>query len=142
MRTLIILVVGLLAVGCGKPEQPVNTYENKKRVGFLSHRTEAKPVKELTLEEKVVGTYETKRAGDTLKFIFLEDRVFEVYINDERKDGGTWRADGKEVFLEGKGHTLVCKIELNGHLTEIAYMQNGKRAEFSKEEQQTYKKIK
>ena len=151
MKVLIPIVIGLVVVGCGKeqstntndgnsaPEKPAKQKEVKETP---SNNSTAKPVKELTLREKVIGSYEAKRAGTTLRYVFLEDRMFEVYMNDERKDGGTWRALGNEVFLEDKSHTLVCKIEPSGYLTEIAYIQNGKRLELSKEEQQTYKKIK
>ena len=106
--TFIVLLALVVAVGCGKAKTETKTETQSP-------------------EEKLVGSYEAKRAGTTLRYVFLEDRMFEVYMNDERKDGGTWRALGNEVFLEDKSHTLVCKIEPSGYLTEIAYIQNGKR---------------
>ena len=67
MKSLIVLVVGLLAVGCGEDKQPS---------------------KELTLEEQkalrdsVVGEYESKPGnGDTFKHVYLENGVYEFYSN-------------------------------------------------------------
>ena len=51
----ISLIIGLLVVGCGKQEQ-TDTNES-------TPTTTEKPVKELTLREKVAGTYEFKEDG-------------------------------------------------------------------------------
>ena len=71
----ITLIVGLLVVGCGEFTESTPT-------------TTEKPVKELTLREKVVGeyegrgikapsgTYERIKDGDTIKWVFLENGVF------------------------------------------------------------------
>ena len=45
----------------------------------------AKPTKELTLEEKVVGTYEGKDVGDTI--VFLDNGVLEAYEDGEKEAG-------------------------------------------------------
>ena len=138
MKSLIVLVVGLLSVGCGKPEQPVNTYENKKRVGFLSHRTEAKPVKELTAAERLVGTYE----GGLAKIIFWGDGNFEYYSEGNKVFANKWKIIGNEVYIK-LIYTIVHKIEPNGDLTELAEISgDGKRKDIPKELQSTYKKIK
>ena len=43
-----------------------------------------KLVKELTLEEKVVGTYEEKSSEFSFKFVFLENGVGEGYMNPKK----------------------------------------------------------
>ena len=105
MKALIILVVGLLAVGCGKIEQPLEpsqlsaepspansppnpTDQNTTKEGPVKELTptdqnasRAEPVKELTPEEQkglrdsVVGEYESKLYGNTYKKVFL-DKIF------------------------------------------------------------------
>jgi len=61
MRTLIILVVGLLAVGCITPEQKA-------------------------LRDSVVGEYEFKNDyGDTSKLVFLENVIIEGYVNGKKQ---------------------------------------------------------
>ena len=176
MKTLIVLVVGLLAVGCGKPEQSVNTYENKKRVGFLSHRTEAKPVKEptpttntnkvngprvhpdgdgdllvkeLTPEEKIIGTYERKgrvpgSPVKTVRFVFLDNGVFEQY-NDGQKEpqSNKWSIVDNEVHVKYTGGSVSCfQINPDNSLSYIVYIMGGKRTDIPKQDQQTYKKLK
>ena len=54
-KTLIVLVVGLLAVGC----ETTSEWPNRK------------PVEKLTPEEKIVGTYEKKFDEGTMKLVFL-----------------------------------------------------------------------
>ena len=148
MRTLIILVVGLLAAGCGKPEQPVNTYENKKRVGFLSHRTEAKPVKKLTPEEKeVVGTYELelKKFGETHRYVLLDNSIVEYYLDGKKEEEEhKWSIVDKEVHIERENRAVsVFSINKDESITGIATIdEDGKREEIPKERQYTREKIK
>ena len=125
----ITLIIGLLVAGCGKQEKADT----------------ANPVKELTLEEKVVGTYEFKYGEDILKLILLENEKFESYVNGEKDgDGGTWKMVGNEVHVakEGKSIPIVYKIEPNGDLTAIAEIIRTKREDLPKEDQMTVKKIK
>ena len=61
MKSLIVLVVGLLAVGCGKTEPMGSGNEYNAELAIDQNTTKAEPVKELTPEEKkVVGAYEWK----------------------------------------------------------------------------------
>ena len=71
----ITLIIGLLVVGCGTP------------------------VKELTLEEKVVGTYEIKEGEVTIKHVHLENGVFEWYENGKKREAVKW-----SISKEGKIH--------------------------------------
>jgi len=122
----ITLIIGLLVVGCGTP------------------------VKELTLEEKVVGTYEVKVdsgglfKGATLKLVLHENGNGELSVNGSKSAGdNTWKIVGKEVHLGsekgagGRGGWAVFKIEPNGELSwlgEIDDVDDGKLREFPKEE--------
>ena len=147
----ITLIIGLLVMGCGKQEQAdadesTPTTNTNEVVG-----TTAKPVKELTLEEKVVGEYEMRnpnqgREGkDTIKLVLLGTGIIEVYENGEKTgDGGTWKMVGNEVHVakEGKSIPIVYKIEPNGDLTAIAEIIRTKREDLPKEDQMTLKKIK
>ena len=161
MKSLIVLVVGLLVVGCGKPEQPVNTYENKKRVGFLSHRTEtkpvkeltptdqnttkAKPVKELTLEEKVVGEYEGKALGYIYRYVLLEDEISWLYENGKKHEWLKWSISNREIHVKYPLEWMeVYRINKDKSITVIAKIgKDGKRKDITnKKFQFTYKKIK
>ena len=111
------------------------------------NRPKAKPVKELTAEEKkVVGTYEMKEGEDTIKYVFLENGVLEAYRNGKKHEGKfKWKIskDGEIYFID-KHEDIggVSRINIDGSITFIASIVDGKRTDFTKEEQFTYKKIK
>ena len=163
----ITLIIGLLVVGCGEVENGAYKHRPKK-----ADKNESTPptntnkvngprvhpdgdvdllVKELTPEEKkVVGEYELVDAeGNTFKLVFLENRKVENYMNGEKFFEGTWKIVGKEVHTEtsggntfGKSEIWVSKIEPNGDLAWIAKFKDGKRKDYSKEEQVVLKKKK
>ena len=113
-RILIVLVVGLLAVGCGK--------------SFT--------------EEDVVGTYEIKAEGNPMKLVLHENWTMELHISDVKVEDAKWKMVGKEIHKRTPGKVSIFKIESNGDLTVIARIRNGKREDAPKEEQATFKKIK
>ena len=107
-----------------------------------------KPVKELTLREKVVGEYEMRnpnqgREGkDTIKLVLLGTGIIEMTAF-AKTDGGTWKMVGNEVHVAEEGKSIaVFKIEPNGDLTMIAEIIRTKRKDIPKEDQMTLKKIK
>ena len=117
----ITLIIGLLVVGC------------------------CTPVKELTLREKVVGTYEGKIGEATIKFVFLENGVYEFYENGKKDYEDKWSiVDGEiHVFLDKMSYMIsVSRINKDNSYSMIAVIIEGKRTDFSKEYQLTYKKIK
>jgi len=117
----ITLIIGLLVVGCGTP------------------------VKELTLEEKVVGTYEAKKDGDTWKFVFLENGIMEDYKNGKKYGlDSPWKLVNRKIHVEdGAGGITVMSINKDGSVTDIAYIYSwGERVDRPKEDQNPYKKIK
>ena len=115
--------------------------EEKRQLANIADNngTGAKPVKELTLEERVIGEYEVKRSA---KHVLLGNGKSETWILGVKRHGGTWKIVGKEVHVGiGKGKH-VCKIEPNGDLTLIAKISDGKRTDVSKENQYILEKIK
>ena len=118
----ITLIIGLLVMGCGKQEQT------------------------LTLEEKVVGTYEFKEDGNTYRVVLLKNGVLEDYKNGKKEDEteDKWKVvNGELHIVDNDGVGGVFRINKDGSITFIAYIDtDGKRLDYPKEEQFTYKKIK
>ena len=143
MLISVILLVG----GCGKDNQTAKeTPKETPSKGDDNNGTKAKPVKELTLREKVVGTYEGKKYGDTFRKVLIDNGIFEDYKNDEKKDGEfKWK-----ITKEGKLHLTVpnlgigvWRINKDSSITLIAgTFKDGERKEAPKEHQITLKKIK
>jgi len=138
-RTLIVLVVGLLVAGCGETEEPVKeelTVEEKK-----------------ALRDSVVGEYEYKLNGDTIKQVLLENGIGKDYENGKLTDEGKWKIvngklhviyeEGSEVGGGGEWVTQVHRINRDRSHTFIAEIdKSGKRTDVQKGNQATYKKIK
>jgi len=140
MKALIPILIGLLVVGCGEKEQPNDVKPAPTTNANKGNGTETKPVKELTLREKVVGEYEFKKDGDTGRLVLLENGQADGYSDCDKIDYGKWKIVGKEVHMGDEIAPTVCKIEPNGDLTEFAIIENGRRIEFSRPI--NYKKIK
>jgi len=128
-RILIVLVLGLLSVGCLTPEQK----------------------QQKALRDSVVGEYERKRGdGDTIKHVYLENGVREAYTNGKKgyKDY-TWKIVDGEVHVKYGDHgsfggfIRVWKINQDKSITWIAKMYAGpRRIPFQFQDQWTLKKIK
>ena len=137
MKSLIVLIAGLLVVGCETP---------------LPQRPKSNSVKQLTLEEKkalrdsVAGTYEVTIDGDTGNLVLLANGKVKFYDGNGEKDKeGTWKLVEKEVHIKEvdiEAVTDILKIELNGNLTIIALIEDGKRTDIPKDEQFTFKIMK
>ena len=155
MNSLIVLVVGLLAVGCGKTGQPLEPSQlsaepspaNSPPKPTDQNTTKAEPVKELTLEESVLGEYEWRKFkdGDTLKQVLLENGIYEEYYNDKKRgdSDSKWSISKGEIHVKYDfGLILVYRINKDKSITQIAYIEDGKRTDRPKEKQNTWKKIK
>ena len=106
MRTLILIVIGLLVVGCEQKESPAAK----------------EPVKEPTLGEKLVGTYELD--GDII--VFQKSGMMESYAKG-RKEGGEykWKIVDKEVHAVTKGGGgRAWGINPDGSLIYLAVIQS------------------
>ena len=145
MKSLIVLVVGLLTVGCGKPEPSLSSFKAEP-----STHQGRKLSQE---EEKLVGEYEAKAGGETIKLVLLENAKVEDYQNDEKFGAElTWEILEKEVHVgrvdsspgvdKSSLKIDILKIESNGDLTIIALVEDGKRTDFPKDKQVTLKRIK
>ncbi len=119
-RTLIVLVVGLLSVGCLTPEQ-----------------------KQKTLRDSVVGEYELKPEDRfTRKLVYLESGIGGYYYNDKKESEYKWTTSNGEIHIEAtKKVTWVYRINPDGSITGIAGIFDGERIDRPKESQVTYKKI-
>ena len=152
----ITLIIGLLVVGCGKQEQTdtnesTPTTNTNKVNGPRVHPDGDVDllVKELTPEEKIIGTYERKgrvpgSPVKTIRFVFLDNGVFEQY-NDGQKEpkSNKWSIVDNEVHVKYAGGSVSCfQINPDNSLSYIVYIMGGKRTDIPKQDQQTYKKIK
>jgi len=135
-KSLIVLVVGLLTVGCGP------TPEEKQKA----------------LRDSVVGEYEFKERRNTYKLVFLENGIVEGYINGQKdKENYKWSIskEGKihvedkygeiHVFSINKYHkpsSLRLALGMVKSITRIAIIEkDGERTDIPKEDQDTSKKI-
>ena len=133
MKTLMLISVILLVLGCGKSEV----------------ETSKKPVKELTKED-IVGTYGYKdEDGDTIKVVVLENGIGESYLNGrlgfKKYNEGKWKMSKEgEIHIEWKDGDIVYRINKDGSITGIVaeIPINGKRKAIPKDKQITFKKIK
>ena len=129
MKMLIPIVIGLLLVGCGAPAD--NTTKPTPQMG-------------LTLSEKVVGTYEIKEGGETYRAVFLANGFVEDYENGKKLENKSkWKiAKGELHVIHETGYITVHRINKDSSMTLIAKIVEGKRTDYPKDKQITYKKIK
>ena len=137
MKVLIPILIGLLVVGC-----------EKGREITIGIPPKAKPVKELTAEEKkVIGTYELelKKFGETQRYVLLDNSTVEYYLNGKKEEAEhKWSIVDEEVHIERENSAVsVFSINKDESITGIATIdEDGKRKEILKEHQYTRKKIK
>ena len=119
----IVLVVGLLVVGCLTPEQ-----------------------KQKALRDSVVGEYEFKDEKDTrFRMRVLENGVLKSNIKDkQREEDFKWSIseDGELHVEAGDGIILVFRINKDGSITAVAGIDKDGRDDKPKEKQRTFKRIK
>ena len=152
MKILIPILIGLLVVGCGEVEngaykhRPKQTDTNEStpttNTNEVSGTTE-KPAKELTAEEKkVIGTYEMKGEGFTIRAVFLDNGIIESYKNGKKEEEDKWKIVDGELHIIHEGGIAVFRINKDGNITGIADIEDGKREDLPKEDQITLKRIK
>ena len=117
MKTLIILVVGLLSIGCLTPEQ-----------------------KQKALRDSVVGEYVFKdEDGNTYKEVFLDNGVLEGYINGDKLIDYKWSIVNGEIHAQYDYGIGVYRINPDKSITEFASINlDGKRTDRLKEKQSIY----
>ncbi|MBO34796.1 MAG: hypothetical protein CMO64_01190 [Verrucomicrobiales bacterium] len=119
MKILIPILVGLLVVGCTTI-----------------------PDKELTAEEKkVVGEYQSKYNGNTLKYVFLENGFGEWFLDGKKEQEYRWEIVNGEIHAEDDD-IYIYRINDDLSITYIAIIRDGKRDDSIKFADITFKKIK
>lgn len=92
--------------------------------------------------EKVAGEYESRRPDDVWKIALLEDGALETYLNGEKHGEYKWKITEEEIRVEAKGSRgRVYRINSDGSLTSIAYLEEGKRIDRPEDKQAIYKRI-
>jgi hypothetical protein len=136
MKVLIPILIDLLVVGCEKKDGHVHHHDDDP--------------KELTLEDKVIGTYEYKRGDKPFRIVLLDNGISEQYRDGISLLKTTWSIVDKEVHIytwpigmKGYLNAGVFRSNPDNSITLIAGIsRDGKREETPKEEQRTYKNIK
>ena len=113
----IVLIIGLLVVGCGKTE-----------------------------EDKVVGTYDAGSGEYANVLVVLENGVAEEHKRGKKVEQFNWKIIDGAIHLQSLKATddfvQVLRINPDGSITWIANIEDGERTDFPKEDQMTVKKIK
>ena len=141
----ITLIIGLLVMGCGKQEQADTNESTPTTNTNKVDGTTEKPVKELTLREKAIGTYGIKGDGDTYRVVLLETGIVEKYRNGKKhEEEDKWKIVNDELhIIDTDGDADVIRINKDGSITNIATIdKDGEREDYPKEDQTTIKKIK
>ena len=153
-KLLLMSAAVVLVAGCGKVEN--GAYKDRPKPTDINESTPttntnevvgttAKPVKELTLEEKIIGEYEITAGKDTVRMILLRDGIVESYLdgNKNEKEGKWGIGKDEELHIEDNSFTFVYRINQDGSITLIARMsKDGKREKAPKGTGYTAKKIK
>ena len=154
MRTLLILAVGSLAVGCATVKdigvhlgggKPSRTKAENQRLVIDGVWLTPEEQKQKTLRDSVAGTYERNINEINTRIVFLENSNIEVYRNGNKYvPRGKWKVpkEGEILVTDPDGDIGVWRINKDRSLTVIALIgKDGGRVGFPKEEQETYKKI-
>ena len=147
MKVLISIVMGLLVLGCGEERPTTNTNKsNNTPVKPAKKKAEKEtPSKELTLRERIVGTYEMKGGGNTYRSVLLDDGMYEQHRNGEKDESEyTWKiVDGEIHVKRSDGMIMIKRINNNSSITGIATIGNdGKRTVAPQGGQVTLRQIK
>jgi hypothetical protein len=139
MKNLLILIV-LFAAGCGEAEKLAGTYqatifENNQTAKFKGGK-------------KYIDRLILHKNGKTESKFSQEDTLHGTWKIVSKSKSESKQKEVHVVDTDTPDYIEIYKIEPNGDLTEIAWhvgstqFQPDQRAEFGKDEQTTYKKIK
>ena len=133
----------MLVGGCGKDK------ETQTKTKVTEDNNATKPVKELTLRGKVIGTYEIillDPKGFAVRAIFLDNGIVENYNNGKKVEVEfKWEItkEGELLLTHLGSDRYIYSINKNKSITNIAIIdKDGEREDVKKEEQMTFKKIK
>ena len=150
MKQILLMIAVVALVGCGENRAISEWKEEKEaRAKAATNTNEVdgtteKPVKELTLREKVLGTYAGKKDGNTHRMVLLENGTVEEYINGKKRAEYKLEIVNDEIHAAfGSEYKDIYRINTDRSITNIATITpDGKREDYSKISQHTYKKIK
>mgnify|MGYP004030703259 FL=1 len=142
MKTLMILVLGLLAAGCETMDRLIlgpgpngPALEEKK---LMPEREQQE-----TLVDGVVGEYELEEGGSYGKLVFLKNGIQEYYFNGKKQAEAKWSIENEEIHgVYDFGPIMVYRFNADKSITKIAAIEDGKRTDLSRENQFIWKKIK
>lgn len=138
MKSLIVLEVGLLAVGCATVK------DIGVHLGIGQSNTSEQ--KQKALRDSVVGEYRDAHSDEnnTGKIVILANGVCELYVNGEKLFELNWSiVDGEIHAKYDSGEIYVFRINPDKSIMDIAYIEDGKRRDNpTKGIQQRWKKIK
>ena len=125
MKILIPIVIGLLVVGCGEKQSIITNKSNSTPEKPAKQNVEKEnPSKELTLKERVVGTYEYAEGKDTAWFTLLENGLVEGYEKGKKvKKDIRWKiSNNRELhFVIKDGGVKVFSLNPDDGLTRVKY---------------------
>tara|TARA_B100001123_G_scaffold303761_1_gene339079 strand:- start:177 stop:533 length:357 start_codon:yes stop_codon:yes gene_type:complete len=111
-------------------------------IGLLVAGCTTIPVKEQTAEEKeVVGGYQSKYNGNTLKYIFKENGRGEWFLDGKKEQEFKWKIINGEIHAEDDD-IYIYRINDDLSITYIGIIRDGKRDDSIKFADITFKKIK
>ena len=117
MKILTLMILGLMVVGCGN-----------------------------SAEKKVIGEYELKEDGNTERVVLLDNGITELYKNgkkDEVEHKWSISKEGEIHATDSEGDIFILRINEDKSITLIARIgRDGKREDYPKDKQMTFKKIK
>jgi hypothetical protein len=158
VKTFVIFAI-LLGSGCGENKRTAHLEENNSALAKSAkentkkgtqskvankNSVAAKQVKELILEELIVGVYELnlKTDSETIKIVLKEGGEVEDYINDKKVEEGKWKIMDWNLHTEYKdGSGGVSRINPDGTLTLIATIKNGERINMPTNKQINWEQI-
>ena len=102
MKVLISILIGLLVLGCSTV-----------------------PIKELTTEEeKVVGEYQSKFNGHTLKYVFMKNGAGAWFLDGKKEQAYSWTVVNGEIQYEDDDDIYVYSINDDLSITYIVMLKS------------------
>jgi hypothetical protein len=142
MKQILLMIAVVALVGCGKKEQTQNSDGNK---GATTKSVTAKPAKQPSLEEKIIGSYAFPEEAGGGHYHFFDNGIVETSAKFGTFLMGSWSiAKGEIVIVSDTGGKSFHMIEENGDLTWVGLILDGETERYThpKEDQITWKKMK
>ena len=156
---IFVIFAILLGAGCGENKRTAHLEENNSALAKSAKENTkkgtqskianknsipTKQVKELILEELIVGVYELNlnTKSETIRIVLKEGGEVEDYINGKKVEKGKWKIMDWNVHTEYKdGSGGVSRINPDGTLTLIATLKNGERINMPTNKQINWEQI-